>query len=169
MKAIKKSHDARSDRTNVTVLVDRKWHTQTTAPFQRQQESQVINLPYRCIKPHIEDLVSVSLQRHLGAPFKVTSDASWFEALFDPSLSNLAGICSPCTYIEIPQEELHFFDSIARRLQSCLLNFNIFCFEYVSCLASFHSHETKTRNNQNFPSGISSCSVWNWRLKLKEW
>lgn len=69
---------------------------------------QVINLPYRCIKPHIKDLVSVSLQRHLGAPFKVTCDASWFEALFDPTLSNLAGICCPCTWIEIPQEERQY-------------------------------------------------------------
>lgn len=130
MKAIKKSRLEWSDRCNS--FGTRRWNTLTTAPFQSQQQSEGINLPYRCIKPNIEDLVSVSLQRHLGAPFKVTCDASWFEALFDPSLSNLAGICGPRTYIEIPQKSSRIIGFNCKKVLILFSKFQYFLLHFTA-------------------------------------
>ena len=38
-------------------------------------------LPNGCIKPHIEDFISIALQRNGGTPLEVSTDTAWFQAV----------------------------------------------------------------------------------------
>ena len=49
----------------------------------------------RSIKPHVEHLVLVALQRHRSSPLQITGDATRLETVLDPAVGDVDGVGRP--------------------------------------------------------------------------
>ena len=59
----------------------------------------------RGVEPDVEDFLLVVFERDLGAPLEVSGDASAFESLFEPGLSDLASVQLPLSLLRDSVEE----------------------------------------------------------------